>query len=947
MRRANRELRCAAATVVLLLLSASGARAQVDPSGDWRTWRTEHFRIHAHAEDAAVALRAAHEAERAYALLATELRPPRGILDIVVADNVDFSDGFASVYPSNRLTIYARPPTRATSILYYDSWLRLVLVHELAHLFHLDRADGVWGVLQTVFGRAPGLFPNAYQSSWVTEGLATYYESRFSNAGRVTGSYHRELLTAAARDQRWVRDIDATRASPAWPGGNRAYAWGTEFLVQEAGLFGDTLVPRFVDNTSKQIWPFAVSGALRAAGGEGVDAGWDRLHEVARSLPAAASGAQILDRGLRVEPQPSLDPGGTRLAYVRRDGKSETHVVVRSLATGDELATRRVNAQPEIAWVGDTLYVAQLDYRSPVDLVSDLYRWEPDGRWERITTGARLAAPFAAPGGGVGAVDLAAGARRLVRVRDGEVEELPAPPADAFSGVALSPDGGWLAAARQFDGRWDIVLWPAGDPADVRAVTADAALDRDPVWTADGARLLFTSERLGFPQISAYEPAGGAVTRLTAEPTGARQAALTPGGALIYSTQFADGYALVRLASPRTLNDPGAPGPVRRFEPAPEVAVDSGGYRPWPALRPHHWLPLIHGEGATGTFWGAATAGVDPIGRTRYVAAASAAADPFRGELAVSAEHARWKYAALDGGFAQRWDGGLAITSDGDTVGLGERERLGEVGLRMRWRRWRSSLVTRLGVGLEQTSYFNEAAGGTLLFQGSTFLTGVLAVQAGYAQRPAMAISRENGVQLEALYRHRVAVSPGDTAWSYEVRAGANGFLALGLPGFANWVLAARVTEGRTGGPAPDRFAVGGESGDLFEFLPGYFLGSGRRAFPLRGYPRSPSLFTHAFTAIAELRIPVVVVNSGIWKLPFVLDRLSFSVFGEMGGGWLEGEASARDALRDVGGELVSDWGFLYDTPVRLRFGVAVPLTDGPGVSAGSPRGYVAFGSTF
>jgi len=26
---------------------------------------------------------------------------------------------------------------------------------------------------------------------------------------------------------------------------------------------------------------------------------------------------------------------------------------------------------------------------------------------------------------------------------------------------------------------------------------------------------------------------------------------------------------------------------------------------------------------------------------------------------------------------------------------------------------------------------------------------------------------------------------------------------------------------------------------------------------------------------------------------------------------------------------------------------VAVPLTDGPGVSAGSPRGYVAFGSTF
>jgi hypothetical protein len=44
---------------------------------------------------------------------------------------------------------------------------------------------------------------------------------------------------------------------------------------------------------------------------------------------------------------------------------------------------------------------------------------------------------------------------------------------------------------------------------------------------------------------------------------------------------------------------------------------------------------------------------------------------------------------------------------------------------------------------------------------------------------------------------------------------------------------------------------------------------------------------------------------------------------------------------------LVSDWGFLYDTPLRVRFGVALALTDGLGASAGSPRGYVAFGSSF
>ncbi len=935
------------AAAALVAGVAPAAHAQVDPSGDWRTWRSEHFRVHGHARDSAVALTVVRESERAYALLATELRRPRGIIDLVVADNADFSNGFATVFPSNRLTIYVRPPTRATSILYYDSWLRMVLVHELTHLFHLDRADGVWNVLQAVFGRAPGLFPNAYQTSWVTEGLATYYEARFTDAGRVTGSFHQELLTAAAHDHRWVPDIDATTASPAWPGGNRAYAWGTEFFVQETKLFGDTLVPGFVANTSKQIWPFGVSGALRAAGGEGVDGGWDRLHERASRRPSERPDREILERGLRIEPQPAVSPDGTRLAYVRREGRSETHLVIRSLATGEELATRRVNAQPEIVWVGDTLYATQMDFRTPVDVRSDLYRWGPDGDWERVTDAARLAQPFAAPGGGVGAVDLAAEARRLVIVEGGRKRELEAPPAAAYAGVTLSPGGRWLAAARHRDGRWDIVLWRVDDPMDVRMATDDAAPDRDPVWTRDGTRLLFTSERDGFPQVYGYRPATAAITRLTAEPTGARQPALAPDGSLFYNTQFSDGFALVRLASPQAVPDVTDPRSRRTFERAPEVAVDSQGYQPWPALRPHYWIPLVHNEGATGRFWGAGTAGVDPIGRTRYWAAASAAVDPFRGELAVAAEHARWKHAAVDAAFTQVWDGELGITTDGDTINLGERERSAELGLQLRWRRWRSSLVTRLSAGLEQTSYFDDDAGGNLLFQGSTFFTGALAARGLYAQLPAMAISRENGVLLEGLYRHRVAVSPGDTGWSYEVRGGVNGYLALDLPGFSHWVLAARVTEGRTGGPAPDRFAMGGESGDFFEFLPGYSLGSGRRAFPLRGYPRSPSVFTNAFVAIGELRVPVVVLNSGIWKLPFVLDKLSVSVFGEMGGGWNAGDAPARDRLRDVGGELVSDWGFLYDTPLRVRIGVAVALTDGLGVSAGSPRGYVAFGSSF
>ncbi len=212
-------------------------------------------------------------------------------------DNTDVSNAAASIIPSNRLTVFLTPPGPDISLGLYDEWLRFALLHELTHLFHLDRAAGVWGVLQRVFGRAPGLFPNAYRPSWVSEGLATYYESRFSQAGRVRAGFHAQLLTAAATGDRWPGPDDATLALSAWPGGARPYAWGSRFFALEANTFGDSLVPRFVQHTSRQLWPLGVSRALRDAGGEPVGAGWRRLHQRADTRAAEPAAAPPYSRG--------------------------------------------------------------------------------------------------------------------------------------------------------------------------------------------------------------------------------------------------------------------------------------------------------------------------------------------------------------------------------------------------------------------------------------------------------------------------------------------------------------------------------------------------------------------------------------------------------------------------------------------------------------------------
>src|SRR5689334_12109182 len=162
--------------VALLLVAASLASAQ-DPSRDYLTIATAHFRVSFTKPLEPVARRVAVDAERAYGQLSTELHPPRGTIDVLVTDDFDFSNGSAITHPTNRIIVYAMPPVNDFGLRYTTDWAQLVVTHELTHIFHLDRTRGVWRLAQYVFGRSPFLFPNSYQPSWLTEGLAVYEES--------------------------------------------------------------------------------------------------------------------------------------------------------------------------------------------------------------------------------------------------------------------------------------------------------------------------------------------------------------------------------------------------------------------------------------------------------------------------------------------------------------------------------------------------------------------------------------------------------------------------------------------------------------------------------------------------------------------------------------------------------------------------------------------------
>ena len=94
--------------------------------------------------------------------------------------------------------------------------------------------------------------------------------------------------------------------------------------------------------------------------------------------------------------------------------------------------------------------------------------------------------------------------RTVVSVdRQGRASPLPGLPLDAYRDVRVSPDGAWLALATGAD------VWTYGFArATLSRLTTDPAVDRSPLWTPDGQRIVFTSSRAGYPEMF-WRPADG------------------------------------------------------------------------------------------------------------------------------------------------------------------------------------------------------------------------------------------------------------------------------------------------------------------------------------------------------------------------------------------------------------------------------------------------------
>lgn len=969
----------------MVLALASTAGAQVRPDLPWRTLVTEHVRVHYTPELEPLALRTAANAEWAWARLAAELPPPRGTVDIVVADNVDFANGYATPYPTNRIVIYARPPVEEMSLRNHVDWNRTVVTHELAHIFQLDRVAGWWRLAQRVFGRAAPFFPHAYAPTWLLEGVAVHYETKLAGGGRLAGTEFPAHARAIGLGDA-LPAVDAiVTPRPYFPGGTTPYLFGS-FLVDatlrhDPTIGDDEAMRRLLDRMSGRLLPRRHNANARAAVGASfseIYAAWrdSVVRDAAEADPAAAdateaAGVRTLTTHAWTARHPRFLPSG-ELIYVADDRRRSPGLYHLGPDARRRRIGRRNSVDANSPFEGARTVQGEFEFTDQYSLHSDLFSGQGVAR-RRLTRGQRLSHPDVHQASGrIVAVQTIPGGTQLVTLTrdDALARPLTVGSLDrVWSEPRWSRDGTRIAAALwERGGRTSIVVLDA-EGRELRRFSPRGprlTVVSSPAWAPGDSMVVFASDHEGRTMLYRGDVRSGAYALIWATRTALNTPDVSADGARIAAVELrADGYRVV------TREMPGAVPlhlPDADAEPLPPVEesplVTEPGRTTFVAsetARPAWWLPAsgVADDGTASI--GAIAGGVDVIGRHRWELAVlrSLAHPEFSG--GASYTYAGLGNPSLAFGLSRDW-AHARVVSGGDFLGtLALRSDVVSATLVASRPRVRRSTYFVLGgeVGFERyrtypwnlLSRFSDPA-----FQELHVLPrAVTAVGVSTLQRPGLSVSTEDGVALNAVHRARFREDLAD-GFANEVILTANAAKSIPLPGFARHVVAARAAFGMVDEDSRAGIGIGGVSGSSIELLPGLSVGGSARTFFIRGFEGGVQSGVRAATASAEYRAPLFRVGRGLGFVPAFLQKTSALAFADAGAAWCdravtgspvcEDPIAPRTVLASVGGELTIDAALLQESLYRFRIGVARPVR-GTAFAAQSVTYYFTLGNTF
>jgi hypothetical protein len=957
-----RRLAVRASAIVALVFGVAlraGGSTLFDPALHFRVLATPHFRIHFHQGEDRQAQRLARIAESAWRALERPLgvRPPQ-LTQVVLADQAEFANGYATPLPYDTIVLYATAPAGVE--FNADDWLEVAFTHEFTHIVHLDRSESWAGAVRRVFGRTFWAFPNVLLPEWQIEGLAVYEESAITGSGRLHAGDFRAIVDEAARHGA-LEPLDRVNGGLTdWPAGAGWYAYGLGFHQYLADRFGAETLATLAEGTARRL-PYTASRVFERIYGETLGQLWI---DYEASVAARVAGNATTDPGLtRLTHQgfevtgPRFDrfvcagcPAAVVYSANNADGFPAMYRVSLDGSAPVRLTTRVLGSTSAVD--RDVVYFDQVEIRRNVGVYSDLYVWSrATGAVRELTREARVLEPDLSPDGQtLAAVQNRPGQRDLVLVRlrpDAAIDAaLVSEPDTQYNAPKWSPDGRTIAVERHRLGLPSEIV--AVDVATRRVrIVASGPHTRfvTPAWRPDGRAIVAAAapddETFNLFEFTLDPPR---VLQLTHVTGGAAWPDVSPDGrTIVFAGYTADGFDLFSIPYPPATESAAQVMATALPEPTPGSTgeVPSTAYSPLATLKPTSWSPAFERDSAQFRL-GAAAAGFDVLGYHAYAMSATwpltapaGAITPARAtpDWSVAYAYDRWRptFFATASRATSFFAGPAAANGTPSSATLVERQL--ESGVLFPIRHERSSHLAQLALARTVNEYS---------LPDSTFSRDLTSIKAAWETLTGRvygySISVEDGVAAGATVetvRKALGSSADGTIVTGDVRAY--------LPGLGgHHVIAARLAAGASTGDASvgRTFLLGGglSNASVVDF------GSGAISL-LRGFPSNTFAGSHVALINLDYRWPIARPQRGLGTWPLLLHTVHAAVFADAGHAWTRAfNASAMKT--SVGAELSTDVVAGYYFPVTTVVGTAWGH-DASGAAPGGLTVYFRVGKAF